>query len=179
MGITIHLEGEVENVERLVDAAKDLAKDFGFDTDDYAEDFQPEGVSIRGVLVHPDEGCESLELIFNGSGKLGNWFRSGFQKHELCTSRVFCKTQFAGPLLHLKLLDYLLNLEPYFSIFKLHDEAEVWPLLKKGLKANSEESIRQAYQAWGEMQAVFDNVLGQLQQLGWPTPPPIPQELSD
>ena len=60
--------------------------------------------------MHPHLDCEPFTLGPDENGIIENWV----------------KTQFAGPEIHIQILDFLSRIAPYFDTFAVEDEAEFW-----------------------------------------------------
>ncbi len=124
MGVTIHFEGQlIDEVAygSLVDAARAFASAQGWQT----ESIQSQEVTllrvrdekewdycgpVKGIVLHPHEECDTVRLEFDRDLYI----------------QEFTKTQFAGPQIHLKVLELLNVLSPFFSKLEIEDEGEYW-----------------------------------------------------
>jgi len=106
MGVTIHysstLSGNAQ-VESLLHEASALATamHWGIET---------ENTPRPRLTLFPHTDCEPLTLDPNENGVIENWV----------------KTQFAGPEVHIQIVDFLAQLAPYFVNLAVEDEAEYW-----------------------------------------------------
>ena len=106
MGVTIHYSGTLSGnaqVESLLYEASALATamHWGIETGNKPR-------PRLTIFPHPD--CEPLTFDPDENGLLENWV----------------KTQFAGPEIHIQILDFLAQLAPYFGNLIVEDEAEYW-----------------------------------------------------
>jgi hypothetical protein len=124
MGVTIHFEGQLidESAYRsLIDVASRFAFEQGWLTEPIEmshttlsrvrdeKEWDYSG-PVKGMVVYPHEDCEPLRLEFDS-----NLF-----------IQEFVKTQFAGVQIHLKVVELLRAIRPFFSEFKVEDEGEFW-----------------------------------------------------
>lgn len=129
-GITIHFEGTAANaaaVERMTDIAVARAERNGWRSQRIGdgqvatldaitlkmlEEAQgsKELSDLRGVVVYPDDLSEPLYLVFASKLRTKN----------------FVKTQFAGPAVHVQLVELLEALKPQFADLDVDDEGEYW-----------------------------------------------------
>ena len=124
MGVTIHYEGTLrdqDSCEQLVAATEAFATHEGWRTkpirrasatlsrfvDD--EERVYEGPTT-GVTIFPHERAEPLELEFDQ-----DFFAQGY-----------IKTQFAPVDIHVKVVELLRSLQPFFVELKVYDEGEYW-----------------------------------------------------
>ena len=131
MGITIHFEGRLKNPEALASLESDVqafAKEYGWPTkrisesnallkrvvneqnDDYVG-------PTRGVEVQPHPNSEPLRFEFD---------RALFVQE-------YCKTQFAGPETHVRVVELLRRIWHYFEDLHVEDEGEFWESRDEGL----------------------------------------------
>jgi hypothetical protein len=124
MGVTIHFEGRLkspESLERLVQAARGAAADLGWPCQIIREecaqlprvrdeqDWDYVGPTA-GIELLPHKDSEPLRLEFD---------------RELYVQE-FIKTQFAGPDVHVEVVNLLRQLETHFAILSVDDEGEYW-----------------------------------------------------
>ena len=124
MGVTIHFEGQLDDeaaYRRLIDVATACAQKQGWLTEPIEseqktllrvrdeEDWDYCG-PVKGVLIYPHEDWDPVRLEFDRD----------FYIQE------FTKTQFAGAPVHLRVLEFLTAIKPFFSKFRVEDEGEYW-----------------------------------------------------
>jgi hypothetical protein len=124
MGVTIHFEGKLKSegdFEKLIDAAKLFAEtnDFEYklfeDSDKLLqrvkdeEDWDYQGPT-KGITIQPDQNSDPLNLEFDKDLYI----------------QEYCKTQFSDLSVHIIVVDFLRQIETYFEILKVDDEAEYW-----------------------------------------------------
>jgi hypothetical protein len=102
-GVTLHYRGTVRSesdvnaiVSKTVEFAK--ARSWAFEK------------RSDGVVVRPHAWCEPVALLFEGRVLSENWV----------------KTQFAGPDVHIGVVDLFRLLEPRFEQLSISDEGEYW-----------------------------------------------------
>lgn len=119
MGITLHFKGTLSGtaaVEAAMRAAQQFARSRGWraEPEDREASLWREGKSctgrVRGITVHPDERCDPLRL----------WFDADLRVDD------FCKTQSAGPAVHVEVVRLLMRLRPLFASLEVHDETGYW-----------------------------------------------------
>lgn len=106
MGVTIHYSGTLANpakAEALFKEASVLATELDWE-------FTITDAPVTGVTVYPHPDCEPLTLNPDENGLVENWV----------------KTQFAGPVIHIQIMDFLARIAPYFADLMVEDEAEYW-----------------------------------------------------
>lgn len=122
--MTIHFEGQLFNdyaFSALIDAASNFAKENGWRSEllespnatllRVREEANWDYVGpVKGIQVFPHDDCDPIRLEFD---------------HDLYIQE-YTKTQFAGPDIHLKVLDLLTLIQPFFSTFSISDEGEYW-----------------------------------------------------
>ena len=122
--MTIHFEGQLFNdgaFSALIDAASAFAKENGWRTEllespnatllrvrDEA-DWDYVG-PVKGIQVFPHDDCDPIRLEFDRDLYI----------------QEYTKTQFAGATIHLRVLDLLALIQPFFSTFSVDDEGEYW-----------------------------------------------------
>lgn len=67
-------------------------------------------VPIKRLVIYPHEDCDPIRLEFDRDLYI----------------QEFTKTQFAGARIHLKVLELLSVIRPFFSEFSIEDEGEYW-----------------------------------------------------
>lgn len=106
MGVTIHYSGTLANAakaEALLKQASALASKLNWD-------FEIADTPNPRITIFPHPDCEPLTFDPDENGLLENW----------------AKTQFAGPEIHIQILDFLAQLAPYFGNLIVEDEAKYW-----------------------------------------------------
>ena len=103
MGVTIHYEGKASSAEHVGDIlamAAAYATDHGW------------AASARdhGLVLVPHDLCEPLELSFSDVVLVPSWV----------------KTQFAGPDVHVAVVDLFRRLAPSFCKLQVGDDAQYW-----------------------------------------------------
>lgn len=122
--MTVHFEGQLFNdgsFSALIDAVSAFAKENGWRSEliespnttllrvrDEA-DWDYVG-PVKGVQVFPHDDCDPIRLEFDRDLYI----------------QEYTKTQFAGPNIHVKVLDLLALIQPFFSTFSINDEGEYW-----------------------------------------------------
>lgn len=124
MSITVHFGGKVSNREKLGELLA-FAAYFATENDLYHEFVVDEemplvrikddvvsidGLPVSGLIILPHPDAEPLLLFFDEE----------FILHS------FCKTQFAGPEVHVFIIDFLRSIAPYFEEFWVEDEGDYW-----------------------------------------------------
>jgi hypothetical protein len=66
--------------------------------------------STDGFVINPHPDCEPLEIRFGKKNRFGNWV----------------KTQFAGPEIHIQIVQFLKLIKPIVSRMGVSDEGEFW-----------------------------------------------------
>ena len=124
MGVTIHFEGQLKNeaaYQELLEEVSSIAKAEGWSTE--ASESEVKTLSrvrdeqdwdyvgpVKGIVISIAEDCDPVRLEFD----------SDLYVQE------FTKTQFAGPQVHLKVLELLKALRPFFRDLRVEDEGEYW-----------------------------------------------------
>ncbi|HUN88048.1 MAG TPA: hypothetical protein VMU28_04630 [Terriglobales bacterium] len=125
LGITIHFRGQLKSEDCYSEVIR-VAQREAFANEWLTEPIEnPETELLRidedekestyvgptkGLVVYPHEDCEPVRLEFD---------------RELGVQE-FTKTQFAGAAIHIKVVEFLRKLEPYFDSFHVEDEGEFW-----------------------------------------------------
>jgi hypothetical protein len=104
MGVAIHYRGQlatIQDARALVATAFREAKRYGWQTRELAP---------FGAVVLPVEKCDPLE----------------FQPDEKLVVDSFVKTQFAGPDVHIQVVQFLRSLAGHFAEWDVEDEGEFY-----------------------------------------------------
>ena len=124
MGVTIHFEGQLKNeaaYQQLLEEVSSIAKAEGWSSEAIEsrvttllrvrdeQDWNYVG-PVKGIVISIAEDCDPVQLEFD---------------RDLYVQE-FTKTQFAGVQTHLKLLELLKALKPFFHDLKVEDEGEYW-----------------------------------------------------
>ncbi len=124
MGVTIHFEGQLSssnNFDKVIDVSKKFAElnhweYFIFQEDNKLlerikdeQDWNYEG-STKGIQLQPDSNSDPFILEFD----------------ENLYVQEFCKTQFADLSVHILIINFLKQIQPYFDNFTVDDEGEYW-----------------------------------------------------
>lgn len=140
MGVTIHYKGKLINAaayDSLIETAKQYAllKEWLTETienrevkllrvDDMEQDSDYTGPT-QGVTLYPHEDCEPTRLEFDRD----------FYIQE------YTKTQFAGTLVHIQVVEFLRKIEPHFDCLAVEDEGEFWDTQDEGILASHIASV--------------------------------------
>jgi hypothetical protein len=109
MGVTIHYAGQLRDERRLnevLTAAETYARAHGWE---FIRTHSDEN-SPNGFVVCPHVDCEPLEIKFGARNRFRNWV----------------KTQFAGPEIHIQVLEFLRVIKPILGRLGVSDEGEFW-----------------------------------------------------
>ena len=124
MGVTIHFEGHLRDqasLDHVLQKARALGKNFGWPAVEIDES-QTEIVRVieeeevpyvgpaRGIELQPHADCDPLRIVFGGDRFLQD----------------FVKTQFAGAETHIRVVELLREIEPYFVQLIVDDEGAFW-----------------------------------------------------
>jgi hypothetical protein len=124
MGITIHFEGklkQLENKEKVIGIMKNFSKLNKMPYYEFSEEkmllrrIKGEKIwnyysSVTGIVIKPHKDAETLRFEFDENGFIQD----------------FCKTQFADIEVHIKIIELLRQIEQYFENFYVFDEGEYW-----------------------------------------------------
>lgn len=118
LGITIHYAGRLRassDLEELLAFAEELAgkRQWHFERSHDS----PERAT--GFVIYPHPDCEPLRFEFNQRGRFSGWV----------------KTQFAGPEIHMEVVEFLRKIQPHLGKFGARDEGEYW-------ETRDEETLR-------------------------------------
>jgi len=124
LGVTIHFEGQLFNeaaFRGLIETASAFAKEIGWQIEvlesssatllrvrdesnwDYCG-------PVKGIQLFAHDDCDPIRLEFDRDLYI----------------QEYTKTQFAGVTIHLKILDLLVLIQPFFTTFSVNDEGEYW-----------------------------------------------------
>lgn len=124
MGVSIHFEGQLKSendFNSVITAAKNFAQNnempYEFFSDPFKkicrvkaeQDWDYEGPT-KGIKIQPDPNSDPLWLEFDKDNYI----------------QEFCKTQFAGIDVHLKIIQLLKLIQPHFIELLVTDEGEYW-----------------------------------------------------
>jgi hypothetical protein len=124
MGVTIHFEGQLRSLtdyKEVINIARGFAEfnemEFSFFEeankllervkDDIDWDYQGQ---TKGIRIQPDDNSDPLILEFDKEGYI----------------QEYCKTQFAEIKIHIKIINLLKQIEPFFENLIVYDEGEYW-----------------------------------------------------
>jgi hypothetical protein len=146
MGLSIHYSGCIRSyalVQALTDEVEDICKSLGWkyhiyekksNANDAAHINNPNFINytpedIKGITISPAE-CEPVDLTFFPSGILCSVAKLKYNNaatNDLMVETISTKTQFAGPDIHITVLNLLQYLkDKYFAVFELKDEGNYW-----------------------------------------------------
>ena len=134
MGITIHFQGYLKDWNLLDDTiqiTEEYAKSNGWK---YTR-------SVKGITVIPSENCDPLNLEFDENLHIDD----------------FCKTQFAGMDIHIKILELLKKIRKNFNIMEIYDESE---FLENGDKKLLKNKIAECFLVMEEYKRKNPNAHG-------------------
>jgi len=124
MGVTIHFEGQLiseQDFDMLINKAKDFAQRNCMQHNLISDalkslarvknekEWNYDGPT-KGIAIQPDRNCDPLVLEFD-------------TEHYI---QEYCKTQFAGIEVHLKIIYFLKEIKSHFSTLIVIDEGEYW-----------------------------------------------------
>ena len=124
MGVTIHWQGKLlgeEAYTALIRSVRKFAHERNWPVTEIEGDVKQllrvigeqnvdyEGPTF-GVVLWPHPECEPVKLEFD----------------EDLFTQEFCKTQFAGPKIHVAVVELLRAVAPYFAVIEVTDEGEFW-----------------------------------------------------
>jgi hypothetical protein len=153
MGLTIHYQGQIASDEAYVSFIEEVtayAQGQGWplhaideSTRELTRMLQPEDPDadeyeevyvgpVKGLYLLPHPECEPLTFEFDRDLFMQDW----------------CKTQFAGPVVHAAILDLFRKTEPLFEMLDIQDEADAWenpdPAALKQTFTNATQAIQDA-----------------------------------
>ncbi len=123
-GVTVHYEGRATDAAAIKQAlvvARSEARRYGWEVKEasvenasvtrvIAEKERPYRGSLTGIVIYPHPMCEPLYIQFGSD----------------LFMQDFVKTQFAGPDVHVKVVELLRKLRPFFNELRVEDEGEYW-----------------------------------------------------
>jgi len=124
MGVTIHFEGQLKNeaaYQELIGVASSIANTEGWPVEPiasgevilsrvrYEKDWDYTG-PVKGIVIFLHEDCDPVRLEFD---------------RDLYVQE-FIKTQFVGVEMHIKVVNLLKAIEPFFRNLKVEDEGKWW-----------------------------------------------------
>jgi len=124
LGVTIHFEGQLFNeaaFSALLETTSTFARQNGWPTEPLKSknakllrvrdevDWDYCG-PVKGIRIFPHDDCDPIRLEFDSDLYIQD----------------YTKTQFAGATIHLKVLELLALIQPFFSTFSVKDEGEYW-----------------------------------------------------
>jgi hypothetical protein len=139
VGVTLHIEGKLlgeEEYNALVCSVRDFALRHHWPTEEICDaqrslqrvrneqDWDYEGLT-RGIVIHPHESAEPLRFEFD----------------ETLYIQEFCKTQFAGPEVHISIIELIRTLQPLFETLTVEDEGEYWNTMDPSLLSGHMRSV--------------------------------------
>jgi hypothetical protein len=142
MGVTIHFEGKLKDeaaYQSLISTVSSFAKTQNWPTESIEsaevtllrvrdeKDWDYIG-PVKGIVLDIHEDCDPVRLEFD---------------RELYVQE-FTKTQFAGVESHLKVIDLLKAIEPYFVALKVEDEGDFWETADQAVLAQHMDWSRRA-----------------------------------
>lgn len=124
MGLTINFEGQLNSTSdfnKILEVAQEYADKHEmpyllFEEENKLllrvkeyKDWDYKGLT-RGIRIQPHESSDPLNLEFDKDYII----------------QEYCKTQFAGAETHIKIVEILRLIEPYFDWLEVNDEGEYW-----------------------------------------------------
>lgn len=124
MGVTINFEGQLKSnadFDQVMKIAKEFAEvnhmafSYFEETDKLLQrvkeekDWDYQGLT-RGIRIQPDVNSDPLLLEF---------YRDNYIQE-------YCKTQFVDVEIHMKIINFLRQIEPHFNELIINDEGEYW-----------------------------------------------------
>lgn len=141
-GVTIHFEGQLEDAGSVGDVTRvacEAAKARAWTctaitgpddplVDGITRDFlaKASGRPASGVVIQPPGMSEPLFLVFDERGRVAN----------------FIKTQFAGPEVHIGVVELLDAVKPHFARLDVEDEGRFWETRDRALLEEDMASVR-------------------------------------
>lgn len=138
MGVTIHFEGQLksnDDYDDVMSKAQNFAQFNEMPFDFFSEplkklsrvkddqDWDFEGAT-KGIKIQPSPNSDPLWLEFDSNNYI----------------QEFCKTQFAGSEVHLKIIALLKEIQVHFNELLVFDEGEFWETNDKIQLQNAFES---------------------------------------
>lgn len=140
MGVTIHFEGKLKSeidFEKVISLSKNFAEENEMPFSLFEEpnkfikrvrdeeDWDYYGLA-KGIYIQPHENSDPLNLEFDNENYI----------------QEYCKTQFSDIKTHIKIINLLRQIEPFFEDFTVNDEGGYWSLNDKQLL---EENINHCF----------------------------------
>ncbi len=124
MGVTIHFEGKLKqtkSIDKVIEIVREFAKQNNMQYSEFTEDnillkrVKDEKnwdyySSTIGIEIQPHENTDPLRFEFDKDGYIQD----------------YCKTQFADIEIHVKVINLLKQVEPFFDNLIVLDEGEYW-----------------------------------------------------
>lgn len=138
MGVTIFYKGKLKSPELIVpvlDELKNLCDELNWKYDPFSD----ADLNLTGANLQLHSQAEPLGFFFYPDGRLGNFLSAILEKQnptlehskntEIDPLQVcWCKTQFAGPLVHKMIIELLVYLrKKYFTSLEITDEGGYYP----------------------------------------------------
>ncbi|MEM1328285.1 MAG: hypothetical protein AAGI23_20190 [Bacteroidota bacterium] len=145
MGITIHYQGRIREVERIpafIDELEDITNSLDWDNQridmivdvdesiPIPEEREETGIRLKGIHITPPE-CETLSFDFSPSGRLMSFVMLAFGSDTYPDNdfiyMLHTKTQFAGVQTHIAIVSLLRYSEKkYLDLTEVYDEGQYW-----------------------------------------------------
>jgi hypothetical protein len=124
MGVTIHIDGKLfgaSEYDALLHQVREFASSHRWPMEEIHEarrflervrneqDWDYIGLT-KGIVVYPHDDAEPLRFEFDDNLYI----------------QEYCKTQFAGPAVHVSIVELMRLLEPLFETLCVNDEGEYW-----------------------------------------------------
>jgi hypothetical protein len=164
MGLSFHYKGALKKSQLLkpmVEEVVDIAKANQWPHHVFEEHFPDNSFTsnsanntLYGISFTPPK-CETVCLTFLADGKMGSFFdlNQPLSEKENEDRYVFVKTQFAGPKVHILLInlfDYLSK--KYFENFDMYDEGNYW-------ETKNEQLLEETFAKYTNLIEGFDSLL--------------------
>jgi hypothetical protein len=142
MGVTIHIEGKLlgaSEYDALLHQVRGFASSQRWPTEEIHEaqrslkrvrdeqDWDYIGLT-KGIIVYPHDNAEPLRFEFDNDLHI----------------QEYCKTQFAGPSVHVSIVELMRLLQPLFETLSVEDEGEYWD--------TSDTSLLSHHMRWVDVQ---------------------------
>jgi hypothetical protein len=109
VGVTIHYAGQLRDAKRIPELLA-VAEDYALSHGWRFRAITADNDSPAGFVIFPHDDCEPLEIRFGARNRFRNWV----------------KTQFAGPEIHVEVVDFLNQIKPILGRLGVSDEGEFW-----------------------------------------------------
>ncbi len=181
MGLSIHYSGKIKDyllIDELINEVEDICKSFNWKYNIFSPRvFNPNTLNaldsdfidykledLKGISFSPDE-CEPVILTFFPSGILCSFIKLVYNNpvtNDLIVQVVHTKTQFAGPDVHMAVLNLLQYLkDKYFSVFELSDEGDYWETKDKAILLSQFSKYNFMLKAFTDAMNDFEAVPGE------------------